>query len=224
MTSIWVSLEGVNGVGKTLLARTLAERLPGRARVLSELTDGGGDAMTTAVVTALSSGQSFLRTGHPLTETMALLALKVREHEHVTALTDPPETVIEDRGVDTVAVYQAAIGTPDQITDQALKRAADRVYSAAAPWRPLPDLTILLLDDPTDCERRLARREGRPVALDEHRIIIRADRLYRWRARVEPDRIRTIDRTGLHFDDVLDAATELVQSAMLAATTGGGAR
>jgi dTMP kinase len=223
MSPVWVSLEGVNGVGKTHIARALAEHLPGRARVLSELTDGGGDTVSAAVVSALSSGRSFLRTGHPLTETMALLALKVREYELVAALADPPQIVIEDRGVDTVAVYQAAVvAEPDSVaTEEVLRDAADRVYAVAALWRPPPDLTVLIVDDLAACERRFAAREGRPVAEDERRIIGRAAGLYRWRASVEPDRIRTVDRTGLIVDDVLDTVVGLVKSVGVVETAGG---
>jgi dTMP kinase len=226
VSTAWVSLEGVNGVGKTHLARALAGRLAGRARLLSELTDGGGDTASAAVVAALSSGQSFLRTGHPLTETMALLALKVREHELVAVLADPPQIVIEDRGIDTVAVYQAAVaaGADGAATEGALRNAADRVYAAAAPWRPLPDLTVLLVDDLAECGRRFAAREGRPLAEDEHRIIKRAAGLYRWRSGVEPDRIRTVDRSGCRVADVLDAVVGLVGSVGVVAQRAGGVR
>lgn len=213
---VWVSLEGVNGVGKTRLASHLAERLTGRARTLSELTDGGGDPASSAVIAALSSDRSFLRTGHPLTETMALLALKVRERERVAALTDPPEIVIEDRGIDTVALYQAVIGSgnDDTTPDDVLHAAAERVYAAAAPWLPMPDLTVLLRDDIAACERRFAERDGRPPAQDERRIIAAAGRLYLWRAASEPGRIRTIDRSGLDIADVLDTVVELLDAAV----------
>ena len=90
----WVSVEGVNGVGKTYLAWVLAARLGGRSRLLSELTDADGAGVTGQVISALSSGRSFLRTGHPLTETFALLALKVREYEMVSRLLEPPAIVI----------------------------------------------------------------------------------------------------------------------------------
>jgi dTMP kinase len=226
VSPVWVSLEGVNGVGKTYLARALTEHLSDRARVLSELTDGGGDTVSAAVVSALSRGRSFLRTGHPLTETMALLALKVREHELVASLADPPQIVIEDRGVDTVAVYQAAVAAePDNAaTEEVLRDAADRVYAAAALWRPLPDLTLLIVDDLAACERRFAEREGRPVTEDEARIIGRAARLYRWRAGVETDRIRTVDRTGRVVADVLDTVVGLVETVVGVVENAGGAR
>ena len=223
MTPVWVSIEGVNGIGKTRLARHLAERLTGRARILSELTDRGGDPASSAVIAALSSGRSFLRTGHPLTETMALLALKVRERELISALTEPPEIVIEDRGIDTVAVYQAVIGSGNHGTtpDEVLHAATERVYAAATPWLPRPDLTVLLRDDLAVCARRFAQREGRPPSEDERRIVAAAGRLYRWRAGAEPGRIHTIDRAGRDLVDVLDTVVDLVESAVNSTNTTG---
>src|ERR1700754_3519943 len=79
----WVSVEGLNGVGKTYLTRLLAARLGPTCRLVSELTDHHPDGFTGRVIAALSRpGSTFLRTGHPLTETFALLALKVYEPEH----------------------------------------------------------------------------------------------------------------------------------------------
>ena len=216
----WVSVEGVNGVGKTYLTRALAARLGSDARLLSELTDGGGDSVSGAVIAALASRRSFLRTGHPRTETMALLALKVREHELIDALTDPPAIIIEDRGVDTVAVYQAAIIVdiaPDTEhhdligLDDAMRMIANRIYATAAAWRSLPDLTLLIVDDPVTCARRFATREGRPLADDEREIVNRAGQLYRWRTEVEPDRFRVVDRT-VH-DDPIPLLEKLVTNA-----------
>lgn len=223
VSPLWVSIEGINGVGKTRLAVALSGRLGAEGRLVSELTDGGGDGLRAAVVAALSTGRSFLRTGHPLTETMALLALKVREYELVAALPDPPAIVIEDRGVDTVAVYQAAISTcrfptggDTAAVDRMMRAAADRVYATAAAWRPLPDLTVLLVDDPAACERRFADREGRAMADDEQQIVARARRLYRWRAGIEPERIRVVDRAALDSDpaEVVTIVEDLVADAV----------
>jgi dTMP kinase len=48
------------------------------------------------------------------------LALKTRERERVEAMAAPPRIVLEDRGLDTVAIYEAAImAGPSGSTDTA---------------------------------------------------------------------------------------------------------
>lgn len=219
---LWVSLEGLNGVGKTYLAPRLAGRLTervGPACLLSELTDGGGDTVTADVISALAGGRSFLRTGYPSTETLALLALKIREYELVPALHDPPAVVVEDRGVDTVAAYQpavfaeAATSGAVEVGEEWLRALAEAVYETAAPWRPLPDLTLLLVDAPERCARRLTAREARAPTADERLLIERADRIYTWRASLEPDRIRTVDLVA--EPDPLAAMEHLVTDALV---------
>jgi dTMP kinase len=72
---LWVSIEGINGVGKTSAARSVAAVLGARCLLLDELTDQSVDTLTGQVIAALSAeGDPFLRTGHPIVETLALLA------------------------------------------------------------------------------------------------------------------------------------------------------
>lgn len=81
-------------------------------QVLAELTDAEGEHVAAQVISALSAGGSFLRTGHPLTETFALMALKVREYELVMQMATPPPIVLEDRGVDTWSLVQQITPPP----------------------------------------------------------------------------------------------------------------
>lgn len=210
----WVSVEGPNGVGKTHLATALATRLGPGARLLSELTDIGGQTLPGQVIEALASGQSFLRTGHPLTETFALLALKAHEHEMVARLPHPPSIVLEDRGVDTVAMYQAPILLGPGASDDEAWRLAQGVYSAAEVWQPAPDLTLLILDDLQTCVGRYEQREGHPMAGDERALVAQATRLYQRQAVHEPDRFRVVHRTGRDTEDVLDELEHLVLTAV----------
>ncbi len=103
---MWVSVEGIEGVGKTHLVRQLAAGMAGRCVLLDEITDQAGAGLVNDVVSSLSSaGDPFLRTGHPAAETLALIALKIREYEQAQRLQDAgPEMVLEDRGIDTVAL------------------------------------------------------------------------------------------------------------------------
>ncbi|WP_410658391.1 hypothetical protein [Amycolatopsis sp. lyj-112] len=206
----WVSIEGPEAAGKTHLSRCLVERLPS-CRIVEELTDAEGEHVPAQVIAALASaGDPFLRTGHPLTETYALLALKTRERERVTAMPNPPQIVLEDRGIDTVAIYQAAILTGSG-TDDTAWSTAGRIYATAEVWCPLPDLTILLVDDLDICAARWTVREGSPLTADQRQLVARATRLYHRLAVHQPDRVRVVDRTGRGETDVLDELDTLIR-------------
>lgn len=210
MGSTWVCAEGPNGVGKTRLLHALAARLGPQCRLLAELTDIDGDDLPAQVISALSAGESFLRTGHPRTETFALLALKVREHELVDRMATPPRIVLEDRGVDTPAVYQAAILLGPDANDDDTWAAARQIHATAAMWRPAPDLVLLILDDLDTCFRRYAERVGSPMTDEEQQLVTRVTRLYLRQAEHEPDRYRIVDRAGRDEQDVLDEMQHLV--------------
>jgi dTMP kinase len=198
MRPYWVTLEGIEGAGKTYFARRLAARLGDRALVLSEVTDQDAGTLPGQVITALSrSGDLWLRTGHPATETLALLALKVSEHERPHAVPGRrAEVVIEDRGVDSVAIYQAAIHAGQDTPVEHAHALAQRIYATAAHWRPLPDRTLLIADDVSTCLTRLERRTGRAISAADRALVSRAGQLYALQAAREPARIRTMNRTG----------------------------
>ncbi|MFE9968667.1 dTMP kinase [Streptomyces sp. NPDC005525] len=208
---LWVSVEGINGVGKTTVARTLAASLGERCLLLDELTDRAADTLTGRVIAALTAEDDvFLRTGYPVVETLALLALKVRECERLAVYPTTPKVVIEDRGVDTVAVYQAAILSA-QVPGADPADVARHVLSTVSRWRPLPDATVLLTGDREVCTRRFADRIGRTLAQRDLRVIEQADTLYTGLAAAELDRYTVVDTAGRPAKAVADEVGAVVQ-------------
>lgn len=210
----WVCVEGINGVGKTHLTRALAARLGPGCQPLTELTGAQGEHVPVQVIGALSAaGDAFLRTGHPLTETFALLALKVREHELVTQMLAPPAIVLEDRGVDTVAIYQAAIMLGEHATEEQTWTLVQQIHETAAQWRPIPDLTLLITDDLNNCWRRWAEREGTPLTGEQQHLVSRVAGLYHRQAAHEPERFRIVARAGRDEDEIVAEMEHLVLAA-----------
>ena len=213
LPALWVSVEGVEGAGKTYLTQRLARLLGSGCLLVSEVTDYRPQTMEGSIVAALSAcGDLFLRTGHPAAETLALLALKARAYSEVAASAMPhTQVVLEDRGPDTVAVYQAAIMHPHSTMAQTLD-AAQRILAFAVRWRPLPDLTLLITDDPGICEERFAARTGQAVEPPERKLMRDAARLYELLATAEPARYKVISSQ--------DRTTEQVLADMTAACLG----
>lgn len=211
MSTRWVCVEGPNGIGKTRLACALAARLGPGCQLLTELTDAQGEHVSAQVIGALSAaGDAFLRTGHPLTETFALLALKVREHELVKQMPAPSAMVLEDRSVDTVAIYQAAIILGEHATEDETWTLAQQIYQTAAQWLPVPDLTLLITDDLDNCWRRWAEREGTPLTAQQQRLVSRVTGLYHRQAAHEPERFRIVARAGRDPDEIVAEMAHLV--------------
>jgi dTMP kinase len=209
MATCWITIEGVEGAGKTYLARLLATRLGRRCRLLGEVADAASGTLAGQVIEALSrTGDLWLRTGHPATETLALLALKAAEYEHVQALGETAEIIIEDRGIDSVAIYQALIMAGLEAPADEVRQAMDLIYATARRWRPLPDLTLLLTDTPTACTVRLQQRTGLTISAADRALIARAAELYASQAAREPGRFRVVDRTGRSTEETVGELAE----------------
>jgi len=212
----WVSVEGINGVGKTSAVHATAASLGSRCLRLDELTDQAADTLSGRVIAALAaSGDVFLRTGHPVVETLALLALKFREAERLDSeRLDGVDVIVEDRGVDSVAVYQGAILHAEHRQTPA-RAVAEQVLATARRWRPMPDATILLTGDREVCTARFAARIGRSLAARDLEVIAQADQLYRELAAAEPARFTVVDVTG-HGPEETGKAVEAAVRATVA--------
>ncbi|MBD0689376.1 thymidylate kinase [Streptomyces sp. CBMA123] len=194
---LWVSVEGINGVGKTTAVRAAAAALGSRCLRLDELTDQAADTLPGQVIAALSAeGDVCLRTGHPVVETLALLALKFREVERLTpTLLDGVDVILEDRGVDSVAVCQGAILHAEHRATPA-RAVADQILATTRRWRSMPDATLLLTGDLKVCTARFAERIGRELPASALEVIEQTEQLYQELAAAEPDRFTVIDVTG----------------------------
>ncbi|MGW4694076.1 thymidylate kinase [Kitasatospora cineracea] len=203
-----MTLEGVNGVGKTRLGRLAAAALGEACVPLVELPDSPPAALPGKVIAALrADGDRFLRTGHPGTETLLLAALQVHRYESLPVV-GPGRTVLEDRGPASVAVYQAAVlAEAAGATDGwALERAYE-IERAVLAWRPPPSLTVLLTDDPALCLGRFEERTGQAASLGERALMARAERLYHLLAADRPEQYLLLDRRTAGEKQAVDTIT-----------------
>jgi dTMP kinase len=201
----WVTIEGINGAGKTHLAGKAAARLG--CRLIGELTDADNQQLPGQVITALAAEGSFLRTGNPVTETLAILALKTREYERAG---DVP-LVLEDRGVDTVAVYQALILEGVGARLPTVLATASRIYRTALRSRPAPARSLLMVDDTAACIARYEQRIGCAISAPDRSLVQAAAALYPEWAALEPARWVIVDRRGREEETVLAELCDRIQ-------------
>lgn len=210
---LWVSVEGINGVGKTTAVRATATALGSRCLRLDELTDQAADTLAGQVIATLAAGGDVcLRTGHPVVETLALLALKFREFERLTPeRLDGVDVIVEDRGVDSVAVCQGAI-LHDEHRATPARTVAEQILATARRWRSMPDATLLLTGDREVCVARFAARIGRTLPQSALEVIEQTDHLYRELAAADPDRFTVIDVTGHGPEETGKAVEDAVRA------------
>lgn len=217
-----VSIEGLNGVGKThLTTRLLARHLDSSRLVLLEEfsqrprtsgSDLGRDLLRVLINAA--DGDPFLRGGHPGAETLLLLAIKMFDYEAgcVPALAEG-RTVIEGRSVHSIAVYQSLIVCAD---DDAAYEHAQGILELAAAWRPLPDLTILITDDVTTAVRRAETRDRTRYTAEQWHLHHRAAALFDRLAAADPDHIAVLNRRQLPAEALIDEMASLIGAAATA--------
>ncbi|GGN38364.1 dTMP kinase [Actinoplanes campanulatus] len=210
-----VSVEGVTGVGKTYLTRhaiTLLDTTPSLLEEFSARTDTPPD-LGSALLRALreaSAGDPFLRGGTPTAEALVLLAIKRRDLDAVIAEIAGGRLVLEGRGVDSTAVCQAVLLHPDD--PAAALATATALLSLAASYRPLPDRTILVTDDPHRAITRAQRRD-RCVFTDEQATFMRSVcALFEQVAATDPARYRVVDRRTLGEHDATRLIGSLIQN------------
>ncbi|HTL74957.1 MAG TPA: dTMP kinase [Casimicrobiaceae bacterium] len=182
----FITLEGVDGAGKSTHARFLAEALAARGKRVVATREPGGTPAGEAI-------REWLLHRAMTHETEALLMFAARR-EHVVDVIEPAlargDIVLCDRFTDATYAYQGAgHGVPFTMID------------ALAGWVHgdcNPDLT-LLFDVPGEVSReRLARSHARGKAPDKferetHAFFERVRSGYLARAAAEPRRFRIID-------------------------------
>lgn len=207
------SLEGISGVGKSYLAQILKEMMVDvPVTFVSEVVDRSGHELDREIIALLAaSGDRFFRGGKPLTETFLLLALKMFDYEaRIAPLLAEGHVVIEDRSLDTIAIYQALILHPGQLERQL--EVAQEIYALAASFRQPPQVTFLVEECFEVALARVEQRDGRILTADEMGVLQQAARLYTRYAREHASRIVPLNRQHLSNTTLLRTMWESLQA------------
>ena len=183
----FLTVEGIDGAGKSTQARWLAARLRRLAREVVETREPGGAPGAEEIRRLLVEGEP----GRWSPETEMLLFTAARR-DHVEKVVEPAlacgAVVVCDRYLDSTRAYQGA-GAPER------RAMVDRLHALAIGL--MPDLTLVFDMDATAA---LARAGGRVGTAHENRFELKGldfqERLrseFRAIAAAEPDRCVLID-------------------------------
>jgi len=192
-----VTIEGLDGAGKTTLAAGLVSALAARGVEAVLLREPGGVALSERIRALVKDPA--LRVGGAAEALLYAAARAQLVEERVRPLLDDGSWVLLDRFVDSSLAYQGA----------ARGLGVDRVreLNRFATGGLVPDRTLLLALDPAAGRARLAGRGEEPDRLEaeDATFFARVAAAYGDLAREEPERIRVID-AGVAEPEVLAAA------------------
>ena len=183
-----VTIEGLDGAGKTTLAAGLVPALAARGVEAVLLREPGGVALSERIRALVKDPA--LRVGGAAEALLYAAARAQLVEERVRPLLDEGHWVLLDRFVDSSLAYQGA----------ARGLGVDRVreLNRFATGGLVPDRTLLLALDPAVGRARLAGRGEEPDRLEaeDAAFFARIAAAYAELAREEPERIRVIDAGG----------------------------
>jgi dTMP kinase len=200
-----ITLEGIDGAGKTTLADGLLSALRARGIGAELLREPGGVPAAEAIRSLVQDSE--LEIG---ARTEALLYAAARAQlveERLRPLLDGGALVLLDRFVDSSLVYQGA--------GRGLGIEAVAAVNRFATGELSPDRTLLLAIDPASARARSSQRDASPDRIEREGadFFARITSAYAALAVTEPDRVRVIDGhrpPGRVLADALDAIEDLL--------------
>lgn len=216
MDGLFITMEGVEGSGKSTQLRRLARRLEALGIPLLVSKEPGGTALGQEIRTLLLAPHASGERWCPEAELLLFYADRI---QHVASRIRPAlaagQVVLVDRFEDSSRAYQGASGVPEDRLD-ALSRLVLGGFR--------PDLTLILDLDPAEGLRRVAARNGalgeafRETRFDEAALAFHQEVRRRFQAIAarEPDRVALVPAQGTE-DDVADALWAQVAPRLAAA-------
>jgi len=180
-----ITIEGLDGAGKSTLAQGLAQALRTRGEQVEVVREPGGVALAERI-RALVKDPAL----SPSAAAEALLYAAARAqlvHERLAPLLAGGTTVVADRYVDSSLAYQGA--------GRGLGLDGVRAVNELATGRLVPDRTLLLRVAPATGRARQRERAGAPDRLEREGegFFAAVATAYEQLARAEPQRIRALD-------------------------------
>jgi dTMP kinase len=184
-----VTLEGIDGTGKSSVAAALGRWLEGegvKAAMQREPTSSWvGEAVKRSHVTKAD----------PLTHLFLFLADRAQHTAAMRAELAMGTTIVCDRYFDSTVAYQGA-ALRGQLAAAGLE-SVKWIRALHDPWVIVPDLTLLIIDDPLRCIERVKAARGRTTIFEDAAFLAKVQVNYRALAAAEPQRFKVIESGDL---------------------------
>jgi len=183
-----ITIEGIDGAGKSTLARALAAELAVRGLPVELLREPGGVEVSERIRRLVKDASLAVS---PRAEALLYAAARAQlVDERVRPLLDGGSLVLLDRFVDSSLAYQGAA--------RGLGVEEVRAINVFATGGLEADRTLLLRIPPAQAQARQHERALTPdrLELEGERFFAAISAAYEDLARADPDRIRAIDAAG----------------------------
>jgi dTMP kinase len=196
-----ITIEGIDGAGKTTLAATLVLELAARGPRVELLREPGGVEASERIRALVKDRALSLA---PRAEALLYAAARAQlVDERLAGLLDEGAVVLLDRFLDSTLAYQGA--------GRGLGVAEMRALNELATGGLRPDRTLLLRIDPPLGRERLRRRADPADRLERapDEFYARVAAAYDELARAEPERFRVLDASRTPGEVLADALAAL---------------
>jgi dTMP kinase len=194
-----ITVEGLDGAGKTALIASVTRALAARGRELLVLREPGGVELSERIRELVKDPAL---TVDPRAEALLYAAARAQlVAEHLVPLLDGGEWVLLDRFVDSSLAYQGA--------GRGLGIEEIRALNAFATGGLTPDRTLLLRIDPAVGAARIAGRDADRLERAGAEFFAAVGRAYDALAAAEPERFTVIEADRPPEQVLADALTAL---------------
>lgn len=183
---MFITLEGIDGCGKSTQARLLAAALEHAGREVVRLREPGGVAISEQIRGILLDPAN-----EAMSDACELLLYEAARaqvvHEVIVPALDAGSVVVCDRFFDSTTAYQGIAGG-------SAREDVDRANALAVGER-VPDITFVFDIDPKTAAARRSDRDGSPDRMEAKGLAFQEQVAegFRTIAREEPQRVRLID-------------------------------
>jgi len=201
MKGIFISLEGIEGTGKSTQARLLSEYLNGKGHRVTLTAEPGGTPISMKIRELLLSHDS--SNMDPVTELLLYNAARVQHiKEIILPALEKGDIVVTDRFSDSTVAYQGfgrgisldLINSLDMISTKGIR----------------PDLTLLLdLDVKTGLKRNKAINKNDRLELEDIAFHQKVREGFLSMVKKEPERIKSVD-CSMSIEDVQMKIVEII--------------